>query len=740
MVIFLQLVGWLSAFALLFFLPGLFLFRAFSTAGRAESSAAEKLVLWLGLATFFVPAVLYLSAALLFVPLTWPLALLIAAICSAGGGWLARKTPWERPGVYFRQLKNAWRDHPWLYAMALFSFLYQFLFFDTVMDFHFTCTYFPCLLPGGHEFGSAIAGMPPFGQAAGANNSLYYAGHQRMGVTAVLSPALVLFGILGLRIQWGLIMAAVPLAVHSLATRLGMNRKAAMLVALVAALLPSLLLDPDQNRLNLSLTGVIALMVCGQTLHPLAVGFFLALLVGVEPLNALGFLALFPLGYLFRRNETASYRHLGWLPVGLAIGLAPFLLRYHLAFGSALTHEHFSYIPAVTYHFFGIPFRFPAFLNWPFRESLIRSFYNPFPNLTLLPLSIERHLGIPLLAFVLLGIYSWVRARRWAPLGAALLFFLPIAGFLAVNEDWTQQDKWSIVIMAYLPLLVLMGQGFSWFLECRAGFLRWLGLTFSLGLLVAWHFLLIRPLVPEDPLYRSLWQQDHEFMPPEEPFYLSAQRDDLHSPNWFPWVFEMKLPTPWNLRALKKQIADRSVFNRTPSMSELLMMMFAGPAMPAVLPQDANQTEMSRRYIDAPVLGSLSLSASPATGLTRHEGKWRRDASCSPEQLRLDLYPFTGPFPIRVPWQEEPIVVFSFIDETKGFGALTVLRTVRKADRAQLFASTPIENPCLLIHLPEKNELVLIDIVSMEPNRNFAYRAMFDPADRNKVALEFQYP
>ena len=192
MAIILQLAGWLLAFAFLFFLPGLFLFRAFSAADRTDSSASEKLVLILGLATFFVPAVLYLLAAVLFVPLTWPLAVLTAAVCMAGSGWLARKKPWGRPGDYFRQIKNAWREHPWLYGLALFSFFYQFLFFDTVMDFHFTCTYFPCLLPSGHEFGSAIAGMPPFGQAAGANNSLYYAGHQRMGVTAVLSPACVM--------------------------------------------------------------------------------------------------------------------------------------------------------------------------------------------------------------------------------------------------------------------------------------------------------------------------------------------------------------------------------------------------------------------------------------------------------------------------------------------------------------------------------------------------------------------
>ena len=720
-----------------FVLPGYLLARAFHQTNRFDNTI-EKIALVTAFSAFVVPAALFILTALAFRPLDPAAAFCFLALCLLIFLFQHKRNAWSTFAGDLGQLLGAFRTHALVLAFAALALTYQFFFFDTVMDFHFTCTYFPCQIPAGHALDPAISGMPAFGQMEGENTSLYFAGHQRMGVTAVLSPALVLFGLAGLRLQWGMIMALLPLTLFALALRIDSGKKAARILAALGCLLPFLLFEPDQNRLVLSLTSVIALLAASGMAHLGIVGALLGLLYGAEPLAILGFGALIPLLYKGRGESSFKTSHLARLAVGFALGIAPFLMRYALAFGHPFFHEHFSYIPEISYRLFGISFDLPAFLGWPLRDQLVRSFYNPYPNLVLLPLAIERHFGLLLMGMSLVGFGALVRKRRWGVVLSMLLFFLPIAGFLALNENWTQRDKWSIVSMAYLPLFLTLGYGFSWFFEQRRRLVRWGIWAGAIVLLALIHLGLVRIDAPEDKTFQKIWGTTHQAMPPEEPFYVDAHKDVVGSMSFLPWTFEPKLPSAGNLSALREQLTDTSLFHRTPSTAELFMTLLADATLPAMLPEGVSRSSLQLEFSQEPFRGEVDLSTAPHQGMSFQEPTLSRTLQCGPIQERIDLHPFDEPIPIEAAWSKRPLLVSLIVDRSKNFGALVLIRTVLLRDTDRFFFQPPVQNPCLRLHLPKDFHLALLDLVSMDPNLSFAYGLSF--GDDGVAALRFFGP
>lgn len=663
-----------------------------------------------GITFLLIPPIYFLLAALTLQFLTWAFLVAVTALLivllrkELLGAWRAR-AQWRCPG---------WGTLAWL-APGWIALIFQFLAFDTTLNFHLWCTYCPVGL-------AATPGFLDPGEVS-VNANLLYPGHQRLGIASFFGLWFADNGLLGLRLAWGGIFATLSWSIQALMGLIGVRPWVAFVTALVAGLLPGIAWHADQNRVILALSLWTVLLIVELGARRALVGFLLGLLWTCEPVLALGFPAFAVLVVQHQRGQEIS-----WKPFvsGFVVATLPALLRYRLAFGSLLFHEHFSYVPKIEYSFLGIPFHLAAFLNWPFREELIRSNYNPLPNLALVPLTVMSHWGI-FLALVIVGLTALALRRHGKVLVPSVLWFFPLFAFLAVNENWTQKDKWGIVTMAYGSVLVWFGVG----LEAVArSWKRGLAVAcLAAGGLVLLHDGLVRLDAKEDPLFRREWAAAKQIVPEEEPDYMAIEREGIRRLTWLPSQPPGSVPVTTylqrNLLILQEQLRSGSVFRRTFTLAETIVSMLTWkdavlwrPALPA--PIDPVPAQRSVR-LDRP----LSTWLAPG-----REASAVRVADANVDR-GYPLRPYDPLIAMQPPWAAQPLHVGLVL-----FGPdLAVLVIVRVL--ANDFVPQPlVADQELLLHYPEGRKLYVLDIVSLDPSREYAFSEEgVLPDGRVKMAL-----
>ncbi|MBR57240.1 MAG: hypothetical protein CMH54_04195 [Myxococcales bacterium] len=693
-----NLVYVLGSWVLCFLLPGCLL-ASLATRRFTNASITASLALCWGFSLFFIPAVLFAVAAAVQLPITYGFTLGLTAL------WL---------GLGYRHLSSVaafmkrllessrWREmaseHRWLLALVTVAFLYQLLFFDT--GFHYLCTYKPVAIASG--YGEMVG-------HTGANTNFWYEGHQRWGVSALLSPAYSLFGYIGLRIFWGDLFAFIPLAAWVVARRTGLSRSGALATSAIAALLPWVAGAADQNRVVLALTFFVALILVLKDWAPLFFGFALGLLLAAEPVAILGVIVF---GLALRRRLEWTGSDLLYFLAGVTLGLGPALLRYKLAYGSFFFHEHFTYVPAVPYEIMGMTVSFPGFLNWPLADELLRSPFNALPNLAIVPLMLLRQFGLIAFVVVCFGAVDGFRKRKlWAITWA---YAIPILIFLSLNENWVERDKWDIAIMAFLPMYLAFGAGFEWLYSQgkKAIVFLALGVGISFGMHQAlnsldaqadtrmwasYERLADRLEAEEKP---SSWAR----LPAEDTAYLEVERQYFQEVHLLPGIHR-EIGTRHRANLSPHDLISRIRLLRK-ELGSLYYNLAAKTSSTSLQPSDA--------------VGAIrwNLQYAPTQGLLP-DGLSQLPIGVCAEGEKGVVIADASPHFFTVEWSDQPISVMFQSDPLRNLSAIIVQR------RTKMKVPSQVEKAqCLQFPVVRGHTVLFVDQISIEPSRAYSYRVV----------------
>ncbi len=705
-----NLVYVLGSWVLFFLIPGCVL-ASMATRRFENASITVSLALCWAFSLFLVPAVTFAVAAVFQLPISYGFSLGLTVV------WL---------GVGYRHLsavaafmkrlmdRSRWRDmateHRWLFALVTVAFLYQLLFFDS--GFHYLCTYKPVAIASG------------YGEMVGhtsANTNFWYEGHQRWGVSALLSPAYSLFGYIGLRMFWGDVFAFIPLAAWVVARRTGLSRSGALATSAIAALLPWVAGVADQNRIVLALTFFVALILVLKDWMPIFFGFAVGLLLAAEPAAILGVLAL---ALALRSRVEWNRTDIQYLLGGLALGLGPALLRYKLAYGTVFFHEHFTYIPSVPYEILGLDFSFPGFLNWPLADELVRSPFNALPNLAMLPLMLLRQFGLIAFAVICFGAVDGLRRRQsWA---VAWAYSIPVLVFLSLNENWVERDKWDIVIMVFLPLYLAFGAGFEWLYSRGRKAIVYLAL--GVGLCFGLHQALNRIDAKADtrmwPAYSQLadrleaekkayqWAR----LPVENSAYLEVEKQYFQQVHLLPGIH--------------REIGTRHRANLSPHalVSRARLLLKELDSLYYHLANSNAATTLDPRTTDSFVRWSLRYP--PTEGLLPDLTSELPMNGCFQEGKKTVVIDGQNPHFFSVDWSDQPISVMFHSDPLRNLSAIIVQR------RTKMKVPSEVEKAhCLWFPIVKGHTVLFVDQISIEPSRAYSYRVLEEGADPNTLVL-----
>ena len=281
------------------------------------------------------------------------------------------------------------------------------------------------------------------------------------GATAVLAVFPSVLGFFGVRLAYAATHAGLAACAWVAARRWGAGRAGASAVFVGAALHPAMIgtVVDDVNHVALLLSlvlwaGIGAQRGRGGRDAGLALGLLAGLVAGAwHP-----FVLSLPAAALLLRfaapasNRTATLR---WAAAGLALGVLPFALRHTVAFGSPFTLETWRDNAAAVHAAGAMAFEYSGLLNWPLHERWVRTPGNPFPVALLLPLYLLATTGTAALAVATLGLGRL--PKRVA--GAALLWGLPGAALLAVQENWFEPEKLQIATVWLAPAALCLARG-----------------------------------------------------------------------------------------------------------------------------------------------------------------------------------------------------------------------------------------------------------------------------------------
>jgi hypothetical protein len=318
---------------------------------------------------------------------------------------------------------------------------------------------------------------------------------------------------------------------------------------------------------------------------------------------------------------------------------------------------------------------------------------------------------------------------------AAIGFAFPLLAFLAVNENWTQKDKWGIVTMTYFPLLVLVALGLTALAigERRSRTKAWLAF-----IAVATGAILVRPILlnaraPEDSRFRVLWSEKLQQLNAEEPAYLELERHLLSGMDWSPgYRFLERIPIrparpTWAV--LKEEFRTRDVTRRAPSIAERIMTPLIPPSEIPWLPAAALPHGPRRGPTDA-VVHEIDLSRSPATA-------WKSGASVLSAPLSDEstthLRVGAPPIPLVVPWRSEPVHVYLVDVPEHGSTILVLVRDVPfELSRSRRLATHLYSAERVVLNYPIGRRLMLLDVLTADPARYY----LFDvDADHGALAI-----
>lgn len=269
----------------------------------------------------------------------------------------------------------------------------------------------------------------------------------RLGNTAVLSAALVLFEGFGFRVLYGVCGLMMALGGYLLGSWMGGRARWGYLALALLPLNPYVASIPqlDENLLALSFSvSVLPFVTAGRGFA--AAGAFFGLAVTMRHVMIPALPALLLLAWR-GEGRTGRWRGVGLALAGFGALTAMEALHHHLALGSMLRFESNAQFPAFPYSLAGLEFSYHGLFNWPLHEQLVRTPHNPFPTSLMFALYLADYLGLVILAAMILG-FVWLwrtspgKAAFWA------LWSLVIAAGLSLQEGWDAYNKmWVPVIL-----------------------------------------------------------------------------------------------------------------------------------------------------------------------------------------------------------------------------------------------------------------------------------------------------
>ena len=700
-----------AGIATLFLLPAWLMALRYRQ-GTAFEDPADAAAGILGFAVIVTPVLLFLGGALSMEPLGWG----VCGATSAALILLMHRQVAHRVRIARDRRDRAARTVAWdgwtigVFTLAGILAILQFaLLFDSAIEFNWGCTYRPCA--------TAIGLGTPYGLKP-LNSSLFYMDHQRMGVTALISPFMSLFGMTGVRVFWALIMALLPLTTFATCRKLGLAGAPALFAAAVAAGLPAVVGVQDQNRILLSITGFLAYLMVTRLDRPLMLGGVLAIAWAAEPAlivtSPVLLLILLTDSSRFWRAKATRRRAFVRLATGFLVVGFPFMFRMLLVSGSPLGHEHFSYNPSYDYSFLGIPFTLNAYLNWPFHDHLVRSLYNPLPNLALVPLSILNHLGLILATVTLYGFLVLLVRRRYRLFGTLFAWFALMAGSLAFIENWTEMNKWDIVVMAYVPLFIACGFGIDSLAGGRQGRVGRIAVLAGLaGLLALGRHGLTLLDAPVDSRLLGTPVGTEGPGVPEDPTYMAFERHAIRDVS--PWPGKSREgrldgdQLRSNLSAALRDLPSIQAADWHLSASEALLLVFMRQEeYPEPIGFDREVAAREARAL--PEAFTLDLRLPPTAGVDGNVLDAVERPPCTGPTTHL--YPYNHFSSMKVDWNPEPIQIGVFVGDGHGLGMLVLVR-----QRYDLEEQADIPPGCITVHLPPGTTVDLLDCVSNDPSR-----------------------
>ncbi len=455
--IILKLIYIIASFFWVFFLPGFFVCRKFRIRGSVQITGMSII---LSMAIVGTANILYVLVLNKFVSV-----ISILSIATIANLLLFSLTP-----VRHRKPLHTANKH---YVIAFVLFFLIFIFFFLRYDINLFRWQLSCIQDAVDKVIGIHNKIDPgngiFEDAAdNPLQNLYRDGHttidnQRLGNTALISPFVALYKLLGFRIFYAVIMLLI--AIFGFLTTEEVTKKKIMpfIGAVLFVFNPFMLSAPLVNE-NLIAFALISAIVCLviKKLNILIVSFLFGVLCGVRDVSIFLIFALF---YAFHWHYKISFKdYKKWLIIlgGFLIAVFPYALWHYISFGNILSNESSAAFWPVIHKFLGINFTYYGLLNFPFSEYLIRTMHNPYPTFLLLPFFLIRNFGVLLLSLAFLGILFLHKHHNHIA-KFLLLLLLPLYIFLSIQENWLEPNKMTYLFLIFTPLLLFCLSGVEFF-------------------------------------------------------------------------------------------------------------------------------------------------------------------------------------------------------------------------------------------------------------------------------------
>lgn len=274
----------------------------------------------------------------------------------------------------------------------------------------------------------------------------------RLGSVALVAPAFIAFDFFGPRLLYATTFALCFAIGVLIARRLKLSEPWAIATGALLALNPWLgaIAIVDENLFGYTATSLLVLAALEDETPLVWIGLVLGFLLGIRHIALLmgGGIGLM----LFRRKP--PLRQLAGFGAVLALVCLLWATHHVRVFGTPFSFESFrEYRAAHPHGLLGLEFTFSGLLNYPFHESFVRTPYNPYPTLLMVPLFGLNRFGVLGIALMLIGLV-WLHRRSALDLPLVLLLSVPYVLLMAFLESWMQPNKMGIPLVVLPPLVV----------------------------------------------------------------------------------------------------------------------------------------------------------------------------------------------------------------------------------------------------------------------------------------------
>ncbi len=349
------------------------------------------------------------------------------------------------------------------------------------------------------RFGDAVDN--PMGNLYRNGNSTV--DNQRLGNTALISPFVALYNLLGLRIFYGMMLLLIALFGFLVMQELTKKKLVQFLSVLVFTLNPFIMAIPIVNENLIALVLMLAMIYTAiKKLNPLVLGFLYGVLCGVRDVSILFSPAIFYVIHWHYKIGFKEYKRWLWIAAAFLIAVSPYALWHYIVFGNILANESTLTFWPVTHQFLGVRFVYYGLLNFPFYEQVIRTMHNPYPTFLLFPLFLMKNFSILFVALSFLGAYLFLKQNRSVAIFLSLLL-LPLFLFLIVQENWLDPNKMTYLLMLFPSIVIFCLKGVESLVIARNLRKSLLVVFIILLLLTSFFFYAINQDFPPDERIKS---------------------------------------------------------------------------------------------------------------------------------------------------------------------------------------------------------------------------------------------